>query len=73
MDVPILPVYIKGAYEALPKGALLPVPRSVEIRFSNPIMPQDYRELKGKIPNYEIYQRITEKLRKQIVELMKEA
>ena len=72
LNVPILPVYIKGAYEALPKGALFPVPQPVEIRFGTPIIPQDYEKFKDKIPNYKIYQKIVEELRKQVVALMKE-
>ena len=72
LNVPILPVYIRGAYEALPKGTLFPVPRHIEVRFGNPIIPQDYKKFKDKIPNYKIYQKIIEELRKRVVALMKE-
>lgn len=72
LNVPVLPVYIRGAYEALPKGAMFPVPRPIEVRFGNPIIPQDYKKFKDKIPNYKIYQKIIEELRKRVVALMKE-
>ena len=72
LDVPILPVYIKGAYEALPKGALFPASRPVEIRFGNPIIPENFRKLDDETSNYEMYQRIIEQLRKRILTLMKE-
>jgi len=72
LDVSILPVYIKGAYKALPKGGSFPNPQPVKILFGNPIIPQDYKKFKDKIPNYKIYQKIVEEIRKRIVVLMKE-
>ncbi|MCP4458670.1 MAG: 1-acyl-sn-glycerol-3-phosphate acyltransferase, partial [Cytophagales bacterium] len=54
LDVPVLPVFIKGAFEALPKGARFPRPKSIEIHFGNPIYPCKYQEFKDKIPNYDI-------------------
>lgn len=39
LKVPIIPVYIKGAYEALPKGKVLPLPKEISVRFGAPISP----------------------------------
>ena len=48
MNVPIVPVSIKGAYEALPKGRLIPKPfKKINIKFHKPVFPtgHDYDTL----------------------------
>ncbi len=43
LNVPVVPVAIKGAYEALPAGRFLPRPfRSVLVQFHPPVFPQDH-------------------------------
>ena len=40
LNIPIVPVSIKGAYEALPKGSFFPRPfRKVQVEFLDPIYP----------------------------------
>ena len=40
LNIPIVPVSIKGAYEALPKGSFFPKPfRKVRVEFLEPIYP----------------------------------
>ncbi|MEJ2544565.1 MAG: AMP-binding protein [Calditrichaceae bacterium] len=48
MNVPIIPVSIKGAFEALPKGRLIPKPfKKINIKFHKPVFPtgHDYDTL----------------------------
>jgi long-chain acyl-CoA synthetase len=54
LAVPILPVYIKGAFAALPKGKLLPLPEKVEIHFGEVIRPAEH-DLSKLGSNYEKY------------------
>jgi 1-acyl-sn-glycerol-3-phosphate acyltransferase len=39
LNVPIVPVYIKGAGKAMPKGAKFPVPAKISVSFGGPIYP----------------------------------
>lgn len=34
---PVIPVFISGTYEALPKGKILPKPHRIEVIFGNPV------------------------------------
>ena len=48
MNVPVVPVSIKGAFEALPKGSIIPRPfKKINIKFHNPVFPEglSYEEL----------------------------
>lgn len=52
LDVPIVPVVIKGAYEAMPKGRLFPVPHKVTVEYMPPVYPDkslSYDEYASKI------------------------
>jgi long-chain acyl-CoA synthetase len=39
LDVPVVPAKIKGAFEALPRGRLLPRPRKITVAFGEAIKP----------------------------------
>lgn len=42
LAVPVIPVSINGAYQALPKGALIPIPfRQISVTFQQPIFPEN--------------------------------
>ncbi|PWD97906.1 long-chain fatty acid--CoA ligase [Marinilabilia rubra] len=42
LNIPVVPVSIKGAHEALPKGSIFPRPfKKVNIEFLNPVYPED--------------------------------
>ncbi len=73
LGVPILPAYIKGAYESFPKGSRFPNPGRVEVRFGKPLRIEEYKKLEGKVKNYEIYKRITEELRNRVLGLIRGA
>jgi 1-acyl-sn-glycerol-3-phosphate acyltransferase/long-chain acyl-CoA synthetase len=42
LDLPIVPAYIDGAGEALPKGSWLPRPGRIQVRFGRPILPGEW-------------------------------
>ena len=43
LNVPVVPVAIRGAFEALPSGAILPKPfRKISVRFQPPVFPDDH-------------------------------
>ncbi len=54
LNVPILPVYIKGALRAMPKGKVFPLPHKIEIKFGKAIYP-DKVDLSSLKNNYEKY------------------
>lgn len=57
LGVPVVPVSIKGAFEAMPKGSIFPRPRPVKVEFLKPIY-----------PNSKSYQSITNEVCKRIEE-----
>lgn len=40
LNVPVVPVSIKGAFDAMPKGTIVPRPHRVEVEFLDPIYPK---------------------------------
>ncbi len=43
LNVPVVPVAIRGAFEALPAGSIVPKPfRRISVRFQPPVFPQDH-------------------------------
>ena len=43
LNVPVVPVAIKGAFEALPTGSVIPRPlKNIQVRFLNPVYPEDH-------------------------------
>ena len=43
LNVPVLPVSIKGAFEALPSGSHIPRPfRKIKVKFNKPVYPSDH-------------------------------
>lgn len=64
--VPILPTYIIGSRDALPKGKLMMKPAKVTCRVGKPIYYTDYIE--GKI-SYDEAKRLSDELRDEVVKL----
>jgi len=58
LNVPILPVYIDGAYEAMPKGKVIPAPRPVRVIFGKPLYPRE-ADLSACVSDYEKYARLS--------------
>lgn len=40
LNVPVVPVSIKGAFQAMPKGRKIPMPHKVQVEFLDPIYPR---------------------------------
>lgn len=52
LGVPVLPVCIRGAYEALPRGTHYVVPHKIEVEYLAPILPredEDYQQLADRV------------------------
>ncbi|MDO4462050.1 MAG: AMP-binding protein [Bacteroidia bacterium] len=51
LGVPVVPVSIKGAFEAMPKGSIFPRPRPVKVEFLKPIYPNShsYQDLTNEV------------------------
>jgi len=54
LNVPILPIYIDGAFKALPKGKVLPLPEKIQVHFGKVIHPA-HLDLSKLETNYEKY------------------
>ncbi|MBP7215977.1 MAG: AMP-binding protein [Candidatus Omnitrophica bacterium] len=68
LRVPILPVYIHGAFDALPKGKRIPYPKKIEVHFGEAIMP-DAITGSGLESNYDKYALLSQRAFEAIVEL----
>jgi 1-acyl-sn-glycerol-3-phosphate acyltransferase len=56
-NVPVVPAYIEGTYEALPAGRLLPKMTRVRVRFGRPIAMEQFHDA-SEPPRDELYRRI---------------
>ncbi|CAI7761959.1 unnamed protein product [Closterium sp. NIES-54] len=45
LDVPVVPVCVKGTFEALPKGRTIPLRRRVTVEFGRPLDVQEYLQV----------------------------
>jgi len=69
-QVPVVPVYVQGTFEAYPKAARLPRPRKVRVFFGPPIMPEAFAAFgKGR----EAYERMAGLIMERIAALRDEA
>jgi len=60
LNVPVVPVAINGAYQALPSGSKLPRPlKEIEVKFLDPVWPEN-----------ESYDSISHKVREQVISAM---
>jgi 1-acyl-sn-glycerol-3-phosphate acyltransferase len=72
---PIVPVHIRGAFQALPRKGKLPRPADFRVRFGAPIDSRPYRKLiaEGRLSKREAYDLLTERLKAAISTLSNEA
>jgi 1-acyl-sn-glycerol-3-phosphate acyltransferase len=47
-EVPVIPVALLGTFEAMPRNVWLPKPRTVRVRFGEPIWPQEWERIASK-------------------------
>ena len=70
--VPIIPAYIKGSYQALPKGKNFPQPNNISVSFGSPIRPTaDYILKAGN--THQKYRQIANHVRDAIINLQSQA
>jgi long-chain acyl-CoA synthetase len=61
LNVPLVPTYIEGSFDVLPRGAWLPRLRKVKVTFGEALDPEDIKELD--------YQGIADRLRERVISL----
>ncbi len=69
LQVPIVPVRIVGTHDALPVGKSVPRRQPLKVSFGEPVTMDQYREFGGKVPPDELYRKIVEDVRQQILAL----
>jgi len=70
LNLPIVPAYISGAYECLPKGKSWPKKGKITVTFGKPITMDEYRNASDEL-RYQVYRKITHDLENQIKQLGK--
>lgn len=72
LEVEVLPVYIKGAYQSWPRGQFLPRPHQVEIFFGKPL---NYKQLLARhnLEGQDEYANISKALHLQVESLMNQS
>lgn len=68
LNIPVIPAFISGSYEALPKGARFIRPAKIEVRFGRPLRPSDLDPGK-KPPDLDAHQFFAEELRERVITL----
>jgi long-chain acyl-CoA synthetase len=70
MDVPVVPAYIEGAFDALPRGAVLPKCRKITVTFGEPLLASE-KDFPGKPEGVDEYQHFADQLRERVGALRK--
>ncbi|MEW6067273.1 MAG: AMP-binding protein [Nitrospirota bacterium] len=65
LDIPVIPAYIKGSYQALPRGKICPKFVEMKIIFGKPIYPSDI-DFSKKPAGMDGYQLFVNKVREQL-------
>lgn len=68
-NVPIVPAYVSGTYEALPKGKSLPRKSRIRVVFGEPVAPGFSEESATKANKRENYRNIADEVRRRIERL----
>lgn len=69
LNVPIVPVYIEGTYQALPKGQHFPCRHPIRIRFGLPLEMMPYLVKQEKVSSRQLYQEIVDDVSEAIARL----
>jgi len=72
MGIPVVPVYIKGAFEALPRGAAWPKFRKISVTFGTPLSAKDM-DFSKKPADMDDYQYFAYLIREKVRELSQSA
>jgi len=68
LNVPVIPAYIKGSFEALPRGAIRPKFTEMKITFGKPFYPSDF-DMSRKPEGLDGYQFFVNELRERVLSL----
>ena len=68
-QVPIVPAYIKGAFEVLPKGQNFPKKHPIQIVFGEPLLFEVSQKPENITENSEVYQKFLTELENRVAEL----
>jgi long-chain acyl-CoA synthetase len=68
LNIPVIPTYIRGSFEALPRGAVWPKFKEIKIKFGKPLYPSDL-DFSKKTERMDDYQFFTNELREQVTRL----
>jgi long-chain acyl-CoA synthetase len=71
-DIPVIPAYIHGTFEALKAGSWIPRPSKVRIFFGQPIMMDRYKEKYSESPILEIFAEMTRDIKNAILDLKRD-
>lgn len=63
---PIVPVYIDGTFNAMPRGSFLPKPVKVHVYYGKPIYMESYVNKKRTMQAYDVYKEVTDELFKRV-------
>jgi len=69
LGVPIVPAYIDGTYQALPKGQFLPQLAPVRVHLGEPITVEPYIARREREPHYPLYREITCRVQEKVADL----
>lgn len=67
--VPILPVGIRGAYEAFPRGSKFPKPRAITITFGKPFRIEEHIDIRSQKHNTELHQDVIDLIMSKIADV----
>ena len=73
LDVPVIPVHLRGTFESLPKGRSLPRPARISVRIGPAVKLGALKKERGTTPPTELYRRAAAELRARIEALATEA
>lgn len=69
LKVPMIPVYIQGSYQALPKGEYFPRKYPIKVKFGSPVEIEPYLEKESTLAKRQIYQDIVRDLQTKVEQL----
>ncbi|MFH0940158.1 MAG: AMP-binding protein [Planctomycetota bacterium] len=72
LDAPVIPVHLRGTYDALPKGRWLPRPTRLELRIGPAVDFSALKAARGATSQTELYRRAANEVRAQIEALADE-
>jgi long-chain acyl-CoA synthetase len=67
LNIPAIPVYIKGSFEALPRTAAWPKFREIKVTFGKPLYPE--ADLSKRLAGADYYQSFVNELRERVKRL----